>query len=427
MKRNLLLLVHLLVILVILGSCEDRRFQTLTANVPVYLSWDELRSSYGFDASRPIEKPGKIYFKGQVVYINEYLEGVHLVDISDPGDPQKIGFINVPGNIDMAIKDSVLFLDSYTDLLLVDISDPLSPSKIRRVEDVFEYTLPEYDTDYPLANIEEEKGVVVDWEVKRHTQEIHHQPGIWPLYEHRLDASSLMSSVKPGGGSAYGVAGSMARFLAYEEYLFVLDQESRLKVLEISNIDNPMIVKEKHVGWGLETLFIQDTYLYIGSRQGLYILDISDPGEPHQTSMYRHITSCDPVVVQGDIAYVTLRSGNLCGGTEDLLEIIDISDKYNPEKIASYGMKEPYGLGVKDQLLFVCEGEHGLGIYDISDLYRMKENRVALFEDIEATDVIPLDSLLFTIGDSGFYIYDFSDARDIFLLSKIEVDHSDQL
>ena len=425
MKRNPLSVVLLLVLIVILGSCEDRRFQTLTANVPVYISWDELRSSYGFDASRTIEKPGKIYFTDQVIDINECLEGVHLVDISDPGDPQKIGFINAPGNIDIAIKDSVLFLDSYTDLLLVDISDPRSPEKIKRVEDVFEYTLPEYDMDYPLATIEEEKGVVTGWEVKRHTQEIQQQPVIWPFYEHRLDASSLMSSVQPGGGSAYGVAGSMARFLTHEEYLFVLDQESRLKVLEISDINNPRIVTEKHVGWGLETLFIQNTYLYVGSRQGLYILDISDPGQPHQTSMYRHITSCDPVVVQGNIAYVTLRSGNRCGGTEDLLEIIDISDKYNPEKIASYGKKEPYGLGVKGQLLFVCEGKHGLGIYDASDLNHIKENRIALFGEIEATDVIPMDTLLFTIGDSGFYIYDFSDVQEIFLLSKIEVDRSE--
>ena len=37
------------------------------------------------------------------------------------------------------------------------------------------------------------------------------------------------------------------------------------------------------------------------------------------------MTSCDPVVVQGDYAFVTLRGGTECQGFSNQLDIIDIS------------------------------------------------------------------------------------------------------
>jgi len=416
----------LILIFLFTTACEDKRLQTYTANVPIYLSYEDLRKTIEAEPPQDIRQPGKIYFMGDYIYINEYMEGVHVVNISNPELPVAESFIPVPGNIEMAIKDNILYLDSYVDLVLVDIENPGSPVVQSRIEDLLEYTTPEFDVDYPVARVDDKKGVVTGWEVKKHTEEVYMNHYPWPMY-YRYDEAAMLSSSSiktpvTSGGSAYGVGGSMARFLTYDDYLYLLETDYRLKVLDISNIEEPVELEDKHIGWGLETMFIYGEHMYLGATDGLYIVSLHDPEQPAFMKKYQHITSCDPVVVEGNRAYVTLRSGNFCGGNQDLLEVVDISDKYDPDLIASYPMTEPYGLGIADQKLFICEGEHGLKVYDASDAMEISDHLLAEFTDIQATDVIPIDTLLFTIGDSGFHIYDFSDVTDIRKLGEILVD-----
>lgn len=46
------------------------------------------------------------------------------MDNTDPGNPQNLNFINIPGTGDMAINESILYADNYVDLLAFDISNP---------------------------------------------------------------------------------------------------------------------------------------------------------------------------------------------------------------------------------------------------------------------------------------------------------------
>ena len=418
--RNSTLLFFLLIAF---SSCSDKQLQTYTANVPVYISYEELRSSFEISAASELKKPGKIYFLEPFMYINEYQQGIHVVDLSDPGNPQIRAFISIPGNVDMAIRNDVLYADSFIDLLMIDISDPLQPSLIKRVEKLFEYVIPPYDYDYPLAEIDQDKGVITGYELKKITQEIHHHPYPWPIYwEYSMD--SRLSSAAPvkGGGNSYGVGGSMARFLTYDNFLYTLESTYKLKSIDISNPGEPVVKNEQHLWGNVETLFISEGYMYVGTSGGMHILSLEEPSVPILLSTYQHITACDPVVVEGDYAYVTLRSGNWCGGNLNLLEVIDIADRYHPKRLASFAMTEPYGLGIDNATLFICEGEHGLKVFDASIPGKIASNKIAEFTDIQAYDVIPLSSYLFTIGKDGFYIYDYSDLSDITLLGSLLVE-----
>ena len=198
-----------------LASCEDQRFRTFTANVPVYMTYEELRSSFQVTTGAEITKPGKIYFKDQVLYLNEYREGIHVVDLSEPSSPQIRAFMEIPGNVDMAIRNNILYADSFTDLVLIDISDPFQPSLIERVEKIFEYVIPPHENDYPLDEIDEEKGVVIDFEVKEITRKVDPPAHPFPVfYEYAaLDMAYQGRGVPAGNGNSYGVGGSMARFL----------------------------------------------------------------------------------------------------------------------------------------------------------------------------------------------------------------------
>ena len=412
----------LLIMLLSLSACTDKQLQSFTANVPIYLSYEELRSSFKIIAGKELKKPGKIYYMEPFMYINEYQEGIHVVDMSDPGNPQLRAFISIPGNVDMAIRNDVLYADSYIDLLQVDISDPLQPKLIQRIEKLFEYVIPPYDYEYPLAEIDQDKGVIAGYKLERISQEIHRRPNPWPVYwEYSMDA--MLSSAAPvkGGGNSYGVGGSMARFLTYDDYLYTLENSYKLKSIDISKSTGVEVINEQELWGNVETLFIAEEYMYVGTSEGMHILSLEQASTPLLLSTYRHITACDPVVVEGDLAYVTLRSGSRCGGTQNLLEVIDISDRYEPRRMASYAMTEPYGLGIDNSTLFICEGKNGLKVYDASNPHEIASNILAKFTDIHAYDVIPLSSFLFTIGDDGFYIYDYSELSDITLLGSLPV------
>lgn len=419
MRNGLLLLISLF----LLSSCGDKQMQTFTANAPLYLPYDELRASFMVSQAEDMVRPGKIYFMEPYMYINEYQKGIHVVDLSDQTQPRLSAFISIPGNVDMAIRNNVLYADSYVDLVLVDISNPTQPSLIKRVEDIFEYVIPPYDYDYPLAEIDRELGVITGYDIRQITQEIHSRPNPWPVYwEYSMDAMISSSVPSKGGGNTYGVGGSMARFLTHENFLYALENTYKLKCFDLSNQDEPILQSEQELWGNVETLFISGDFMYVGTSGGMHILSLEEPSKPSLLSTYRHITACDPVVVEGDFAYVTLRSGNTCGGNQNLLEVIDIADKYKPERLASYSMTEPYGLGIRDQTLFICEGAFGLKVYDASNPYEIKGNELVEFTDIHAYDVIPLPSVLLTIGLDGFYLYDYSDLSDIRLLGSLPVE-----
>jgi len=419
MKRILFLLTLLGLVS---SSCEDKHLQTYMANVPIYLSYDALRTSFKVGTEQDLEKPGKIYFKDNYMYINEYQKGIHVVDLSDPDNPLKKAFIEIPGNVDMSIRNDVLYAESFVDLVLIDVSDPTQPLFIKRIEDMFEYVIPPYDYEYPLDEVDQDKGVITGYELKKITHEIEHNPYPWPVYyDYALESSFRGSPKVNGNGNTFGIGGSMARFITYDDYLYALESTYKLKCIDISNTDQVEVKSEQTLWGNIETVFIADQHMYVGTSNGMHILSLDQPSFPNLLSTYQHITSCDPVVVEGDWAYVTLRSGNLCGGNQNLLEVINVSDKTDPVREASFGMKSPYGVGIDNDILFVCEGEFGLRVFDASDKQSIAQNKIAEFPGIHAYDVIPLGSFLLLIGDEGFQIYDYTNLEDIHLLGSLPV------
>ena len=221
--------------------------------------------------------------------------------------------------------------------------------------------------------------------------------------------------MESANGGTTGQGGSLARFKIVEDYLYAVDSHN-INVFNISDMDNPQALEDVYAGFDIETIFYNGSYLFLGSMRGMYIYDITDPAAPSKVSEFEHGTACDPVVVDGDYAYVTLRGGNMCGATESGLFIVDISDISNPELAVQYPMDGPYGLGIREEKLFVCDGTSGLKVYDKTDINDLKE--LNHFEDIVTFDVIPLENHLIMVGDGILYQYEYLDGG-IKLISQI--------
>ena len=141
---------------------------------------------------------------------------------------------------------------------------------------------------------------------------------------------------------------------------------------------------------------------------GMYIYNISNPSTPTFISEFQHGTACDPVVVDDKYAYITLRAGNLCGAFDSSLQIVNIEDLKKPVLEKSYLMDSPYGLGVKDEKIFICDGESGLKVYDKTNVLDLK--LLNHFENINTYDVIPLASNLLMIGNGVLYQYTYKES-----------------
>lgn len=402
-------------------SCSDQVEETYRVNTPVYMTYGELRSAFNVKSAEVIHQPGKIYFKDDYIFVNEYQKGIHVVNNADPSNPRIVSFIEIPGNVDMAIKGDKLYADSYIDLLTIDISDMNNIKEVDRDTSVFPYIIPEFEVGL-LGAIDQNKGVITGYQMTEKTESLDGDQYHYRRFPRWEEGFITMDAAKYNGvgASGTGTGGSMARFTVYDNYLYAIDNAS-LHLFDVSNNANPEFFKKITISWQIETLFPYNEMLFIGSQSGMFIYSLQNPANPHFISEFSHATACDPVVVEGDYAYVTLRGGNLCGAIESSLEVIDISNLEFPELLETYPMKEPYGLGVDDQVLFVCDGDDGLKIYNAEDPYAIDENMIAHYANIDAFDVIPLGDVLLMIGEDGLYQYDYSSIEDIKRLSYLPV------
>lgn len=417
-KLPALLTTMLAVLAITLSGCEDQRMQTITWTEyePVYMSHEEFTASVDMEAPRELKEPGKIYFYDGYLFINERNKGIHVIDNSDPANPSRVGFINIPANKDIAIRNDVLYADSHSDLLAFDIEDIQDPRLISRKEDVFKVTANEAP-GIPHSQVDPSKGVVVDWKPVE-VEEVCQGDcrGVRPQVDW------MTADAAASGAPESGVGGSMARFVISGEYLYAVDKQNLL-TFDISTAE-PTESSNKNVGWAIETIFAYENNLFIGSESAMYIYDISVPASPGQVSVYAHMTACDPVVVEGDLAYVTLRNAERCPRGVNRLEVIDVADRSAPHKIATYPMANPHGLGIDDSTLFVSEGDKGLKIMNAANPLDIKLLRH--IQDIRATDVIPLDGVLMVTGKDAIRQYDYSDISDVRLLSTITVTEPEQ-
>ncbi len=426
------------------AGCKDVIYENDLRNIPVYMSFAELRSAVKQQSPRDLVNPGKIYFKDGFIFINEELKGIHIIDNRDPHNPVNSSFIEIPGNIDMAIKNNVLYADSYIDLVSIDISDVANTKEVERVNGVFPYTIPvAKDPNLLTADIDEEKGVVVDWEIDYARLKVERKN--YPIYrrgwygaESFYDgayytnlSSGSSSSQSIGGytsssqGNSFGIGGSMARFGLNGDYLYTVDSQ-KFHIFDVNDSEKPVLKTEKEAGLDIETMFIHDGHMFLGTTSGMLIYSLGEPENPTKINSFAHMRSCDPVVVQNHIAYVTLRGGSECGWTVSRLDIVSLSSNYLKSTLMySFPMREPYGLGIDDEILFVCDGKDGLLVYDASDLAIIGSRKIAQFPDIKAFDVIPFSDYLFMIGDDGFYQYDYSDLHNIHQISTIPVKKDD--
>ena len=405
-----------------LNSCvKDNitRSYTYSYYLPVYKTTAEVRANIRSNTPQEVVNPGKIVLLGNYIFLNEVDKGIHIIDNHNPASPRNVAFIDIPGNMDLALKGNTLYADLYTDLVTLDISNPLNVVVKKYNEGVFPYR------SYGNGFYNDSSKVIVNW-LKRDTTVTEKlnsgNATIFPQVFYMDVLTNFSSSTGKNSSSPIGKGGSMARFAIVNNRIYTVSN-SDLNVFDITNADNPVYKNKVNVGsWNVETIFPFKDKLFIGSQNGMFVYNISNVDNPSLAGQFSHVQSCDPVIADDEYAYVTLRSGSACFGNTNELDVLQLNSFTNPTLVKTYPFTNPHGLSKDGNLLFICDGSGGLKIYNanhISDLQLVKQ-----FSNIETYDVIAYNHIALVVAKDGLYQYDYSDANNIHLISKIGISKS---
>jgi hypothetical protein len=418
-KISLLLAVMTGSQLLLPGCLKDHVTEKYQLYEPVYALKSTVLAGINGDPGTPLSQTGQIYVKGSYIYLNDPEKGIHIIDNSDPAHPVQTAFLNIPGNLNIGIRNNILYADMYADVLSIDISNVHQVKILGMLRSFFTTRVYVPDTSYVIASwIVKDTSITVvppGFVLIPNTNYITF-PGALPGAMYALANSSAAA---PSNGTAgTGTAGSEAVMTLVGDYLYAIPEEHSLGVVHIADSTNPTQVSYGMAGYDLETIFPIQDKLLLGSKEGVFVWSISNPAQPAQMSEFTHGTACDPVIANSSYAFVTLRSGTSCGGAANELDILNASDLSNASLLKTYPLTSPSGLCLDGSLLFICDGS-AVKVFDISN-----PDNLQLLSEVSVNnpnDVIAANHVMMVVAADGLYQFDYTDPNHVVALSQLTI------
>ncbi len=409
-KSSILNLCFGICTILLFGSCvKDKLTKTYTIYTPVYQTREEVIASIKNGPVQSLSSPGKIYMYNHYIFLNEINRGVHIIDNRDPAAPKIKAFIKIPGNNDIAVRGKYLYADMFTDLVTIDISDPLNTRLISVLPKLFPERL--YGSNFEADT----SKVLVDWIARDTIVQEGTNPWAGGCRNCFLDFAAISGNSNTG---VPGTGGSMARFTIVNDYMYTVGTRD-LTALSLTEPAEPRIEKVSQVGMDIETIFPFKDKLFIGSSSGMFIYGITNASAPDRLSSFSHARACDPVVADDKYAYVTLRTGNWCGGVQNVLDVVDVSNVLTPRLVATHQLVNPHGLSKDDNLLFICDGRDGIKMFDVSNV----KEPVLLHhvKGLDTYDAIAWNNKLLVVSKTGIDQFDYSSRNSLKHLSNLKI------
>jgi hypothetical protein len=351
-----------------------------------------LSAGFRLDVGRPtITNPNNIYLYDTLLLVSDSLSGLLIYSVADEQAPRYKAHIPLKGNRGMAMKDSIIYANSWGGILAMRLVN---------------------DTDYEVTSV-----------IKNDS----YHPGMG-FFEGRDYTSSWggfgcacapVALDASGGGteSGGGSGGSYAIFAVIDSFLYYINDRA-IVTMDISDAAKPRKLSETYVDWSIETLFPTRDHLFIGGSNGMYVMDRSNPSQPTAIGSMTHFRARDPVVVKDSMAYVTLRTGFDSWVNTDELMVVNIASIASPKLIKEVPLSTPYGLAIADTLLYVAQGRNGWTLFGLSDPLNPASLRKWPTPDVK--DFIWIGSRLYVMCFDKVRIYSVSDPRNPALVSDVD-------
>ena len=384
---------------------------------PVYQTKEAIKSNIKNHPASAIQQPGKIVVKGNYLFLNDIDRGIHIIDVSDPTNPQKLSFIDIPGSMDLAVNGNYLYADCYTDLVTLDITDPLKVNVKQFINGVFPHRY--YGSFFADTTQVIRKWVKVDTSITREYTGTFRSEIVFERSGMFFSPSSGFFASSFSGTAAIGVAGSTARFGLQQNRMYTVSHDD-LKVFNITKPEAPQYTSKIDLVQGnIETIFPYKNNLFIGAQGGMFIYSASNPDQPSLLGQFTHVRSCDPVVADDTHAYVTLSGGTMCGGFSNQLDVVDIKNLTSPKLVKTYPLTSPKGLSKDGNTLLICDGKDGLKLFDVANPSNV--THIKTIAGFEPHDIIALNGYAIAVASDGIYIVDYRQPQNAVVIGKLVV------
>lgn len=407
MKTKISILSAITILALVFSFCvKNKEYVTYTIHRPVYAIKQEVKDNARLQEPTVLKNLGNFVLYGNAMYVVERNKGIHVIDYSNPSSPVNKGFVPVPGNTGVSIKNDVLYADCYTDLFVFQLNNGGSLELKNNISNAFVSR----GSEGTAANV-----IALTWIDKDTTVATSAVKADETTSNQSSGQNGRQSSNNTGGGNT-SVGSSMAVFTIIKNHLYAVDNMS-LRAFSIENAVNPFLQTTTQVGGNIETIFPLGDRLFIGSNSGMFIYDVTAPSVPTFVSQLNHVRSCDPVIADEKFAYVTLRSGTSCGGFTNQMDVINIEDIVNPVLLRSYPFSNPHGLDKDGNVMFVCDGNSGLKVVDASDVNNIITRKTLSVGNV--LDVVALNRLAFVMLDNSIQIYSYDAAFNVQQLGSL--------
>lgn len=162
---------YLLLLAAAVLLCSD--YYPVSGYIPVLMDRAEMELAVKLEPPRSMIDPGKIYYKDPYLFIVEKHKGVHIIENSNPANPEKIGFIHIDGVRDIAMKNEVMYADNAVDLIALQLNATYTSISVsKRLKNYFPemespdgWGIPSYVYENRPAN-----SIIVDWKINNSNQ-----------------------------------------------------------------------------------------------------------------------------------------------------------------------------------------------------------------------------------------------------------------
>ena len=279
-----------------------------------------------------------LYVIGDYVYMGTN-RGLRVMDVSDPTNPHQIGAFDVPHEVwALHVTGDYAYMATKRGLYVIDVSAPMSPQQVSIYDTKVS---PNYFGRIYVAGgyaymIDMEGLRVIDISVPENP----HEAAFYAV-------PILATGVHVADNYAYVANGS--------EGLCVIDVSDPNQLRTVGFCDT-----QDYVGNYTYGVCANGEYAYIGDGEGLHMIDISNPLNPHKVGFVPCTSAVKDIYVTGDHAYLAASTSGL--------RVIDISA---PETVTEVGscktMDSTLGVYVAGDYAYVACGWEGLYIVDISN------------------------------------------------------------
>jgi hypothetical protein len=286
--------------------------------------------------------------------------GLAIIDVSNPSNPQRVGGYDTSGYASgVAVSGNYAYVaerlwtgSNYVgSLQVIDVRNPANPQRVG-------------GTVTGGSAI----GVAVS--------------GNYAYVADGTNGLQVIDVGNPANPQRVGGTSGLARGVAVSgNYAYTVwtgsNYVGRLQVIDVRNPANPQRVGAYDTSGEALGVAVSGNYAYVADGSaGLQVIDISNPANPQRLGGHDTSVRARDVAVSGNYAYVvggdvtaSLPAGVAVSGNYAWMEIIDISNPANPQRVGGYyttGAGLANGVAVSGNYAYVADYPVGLRVIEIT-------------------------------------------------------------